>query len=150
MAEIVKTIGATGRDYATPTLWEADLDNAGIYTAADDARGDVYNDAVINDAFTINGGGGIGLTSRKLTVPSSERHDGTENTGSRIEYNGGAGGTLCLVAIGNTTVEWLEILPKMEFTLEVLEFDAINLRAELMGSNSRTSSVNYASGFQRQ
>ncbi len=36
------------------------------------------------------------------------------------------------------TVEWLEMLPKMEFTLEVLEFDAINPRAELMGYHSKS------------
>lgn len=34
------------------------------------------------------------------------------------------------------TVEWLDMLPKMEFTLEVLDFDAINLRMDLMGYRS--------------
>jgi hypothetical protein len=86
MATVTKTIGATGRDYSTLTAWEADLDNDTPYDAGDDAVGECYDDAdfdMQND-FTLDGGGTLGLNSVRLTVAEGERHDGTAGTGVRV------------------------------------------------------------------
>ena len=84
MATITKTIGTSGRDYSTVTLWEADLDDGGIYSASDDAVGEMYNDSTFSEKWTIDGGATIGLNSITLTVAESERHDGTAGTGVRF------------------------------------------------------------------
>jgi len=107
MATVTKSIGTTGRDYSTITLWEADLDNAAEYSASDDAVGECYNDSVFTENVTIDGGGTIGLSSIKLTVPEAERHDGTAGTGVRITQGGA--GTIFEVDQSNVTVEWIEI-----------------------------------------
>lgn len=41
-ATVTKTIGTSSRDYSTITLWEADLDDTGIYSSGDDAVGEMY------------------------------------------------------------------------------------------------------------
>jgi hypothetical protein len=105
MATITKTIGTTGRDYATIQLWDDDLDNASIYASGDIAVGTIYNDSEFTAGATIDGGGTIGLASRKLTVASASRHDGTAGSGARILNNQGG----IVIGIGNTTLEWLEI-----------------------------------------
>lgn len=84
MAVITKSIGATGRDYSTATLWEADLDNTTPYDAGDDAVGEMYDDSAFDESVTINGGGTLGLSSVKLSVAAAERHDGTAGTGARF------------------------------------------------------------------
>jgi len=109
MTTVTKTVGTTGRDYSTITLWEADLDNAAVYSAADDAVGECYDDSAFNESFTINGGGTIGLTSIKLSVAAGERHDGTAGIGSRIVRTSDTV-SIATVAVGvSTTIEWLEI-----------------------------------------
>ena len=111
MATITKSIGTSSRDYSTITLWEADLDDTGIYTSGDDAVGECYNDTAFDETFNINGGGGVGLNSVKLSVASGERHDGTEGSGARIVRTD----TNCLTISTPSgfnqkyTVEWLEI-----------------------------------------
>lgn len=89
MATITKTIGTAGRDYSTITLWEADLDDAGIYTSGDDAVGECYNDTTFDESPTVDGGGTIGLTSRTLKPAQGERHDGTAGTGVRLYKSSG-------------------------------------------------------------
>lgn len=84
MATVTRTIGTVGRDYATATLWEADLDNGAIYAAGDDAVGECYNDSFLDEEVTLNGGHSIGLNSVKLTSAAADRHDGT-NSGSSIK-----------------------------------------------------------------
>jgi hypothetical protein len=109
-ATVTKTIGTASRDYSTITLWEADLDNGAVYSASDDAVGEVYNDSAFDEDVNINGGGTIGLTSITLTVPSAERHDGTAGSGARIDRTGS--GITDLFAIASdmsVTIEWLEL-----------------------------------------
>jgi hypothetical protein len=55
MPTITKTIGTAGRDYSTISAWEADLDNGAIYTAADDAVGECYNDSTFTNSVTFDG-----------------------------------------------------------------------------------------------
>jgi hypothetical protein len=99
------SIGSTGRDYSTITLWEADLDDTTIYGAGANAVGECYNDSTFTDNnLTINGGGTVGLNSVTLSVNSASRHDGTAGTGATIQSYAGPG-----LSISNTTVEYLTI-----------------------------------------
>ena len=90
MATVTKTIGATGRDYATIVLWDADLDDASDYNADDDAVGVCYDDADfdMNGDITLDGGdlddGSGDLNVKTLTVAEGHRHDGTAGTGVRV------------------------------------------------------------------
>ena len=108
MATVTKTIGTDSRDYSTITAWEADLDNGAEYSSGDDAVGEIYNDSVFSETPTINGGGTVGLNTITLTVPSSERHDGTAGTGARI-VNSGANGLNFATTVSPNVVEWLEV-----------------------------------------
>lgn len=111
MAIVTKTIGTVGRDYATITLWEADLDNGAVYSAADDAVGECYNDSDFDESVTINGGGSIGLNSVKLSVAAGERHDGTAGTGVRMLRTGNLAFVVSTPSGFNENyiVEWLEV-----------------------------------------
>jgi len=111
MATVTKTIGTSARDYSTVTLWEADLDDSGIYSSGDDAVGELYNDSVFDEVVTINGGGTVGLNSRKLTSPVAERHDGTAGIGARIERVV-TNAFVMTLSIAPTTIEFIEILAK--------------------------------------
>ena len=104
---VVKSIGATGRDYATITLWEADLDSATHYQSGDIAVGECYDDADFNEYVTINGGATIGLAGIVLTAAESARHDGTPNSGVRIKPLSASGTVVAL----NTSLEgiWFEV-----------------------------------------
>ena len=68
----------------------------------------MYNDSVFNERFIIDGGGTVGLGSVKLTVPASQRHDGTEGNGARVQYTGTSSPTIVLKR-NDVTVEWLEL-----------------------------------------
>ncbi len=101
-----------GEAYSTITLWEADLDagtNAEVYKSGDDAQGEGYNNGTHDEAVTINGGGSIGLNSILLTVPESERHDGTEGSGTRIVRTGSLAFQITPGASRPITIEWWEI-----------------------------------------
>ena len=99
--------GVFKRTYSTISAWESDLDNTSYYSSSDDAIGEVYNDSVFDEQVIIESGGTVGLSSVKLTAPSSERHDGTEGTGARIQYTGSSTNSFVL-KINNVTVEFLE------------------------------------------
>lgn len=108
MATVTKTIGATGRDYSEINLWEADLDDTGIYSSGDDAVGECYADSDFTneESLVINGGTTVGLNSVKLTVAAGERHNGTADTGVRLLYS--SSGNLD-VDRNDCVVEWLDI-----------------------------------------
>ena len=112
MAKVTKTIGTSSRDYSTITAWEADLDSSaimgGIYSTGDDAVGECYNDSTFDEQVTIDGGGSVGLSSVKLTAPASERHNGTANSGVKIEYTGSTANSF-VIKRSQCTVEWLEL-----------------------------------------
>ena len=107
MPDVTTSIGTTSRDYSTITAWEADLDNSGIYSSADNAIGECYNDSAFDEAVTINGGGTVGLASVKLSVASSERHDGTAGTG--VSNVRSTVANMLAVSTGvPVTAEWVE------------------------------------------
>jgi hypothetical protein len=60
---------------------------------------------------TVDGGSTVGLNSITLTVPASERHDGTAGTGARIVRSGGSENPTIRMQSANInmTIEWLEI-----------------------------------------
>ena len=110
MAIVTKSIGSdVSRDYATITLWEADLDDGVIYSSGDDAVGECYNDGPFDESVTINGGGTVGLNSVTLSAASGERHDGTAGTGARIVRSTDVSTLLSISSSVETTFEWVEL-----------------------------------------
>ena len=114
MATVTETIGTTGRDHSTITLWAANHDDDPTYDSGDASVGEMYDDSDFNEDANIDGGGTIGLISIKLTVASAERHDGTANTGVIINrtVQGEATSIIKVVASilsGIITIEWLDI-----------------------------------------
>lgn len=107
MANIVKTIGTNGRDYSTISLWVNDLTNAGIYSSGDVAIGECYNDSPFNELINITGVLST-LNSIILTVPPSQRHNGTPGTGATITRNS-TGTVITCNVLKQITIEWLEI-----------------------------------------
>jgi hypothetical protein len=84
MGTVIKSIGTSGRDYSTITLWEADLDNGAVYASGDIAIGECYNDSAFDESFTINGGGTVGLANVILRAAAGNEHDGTAGSGARV------------------------------------------------------------------
>lgn len=114
MATVTKTIGTDGRDYSTIAAWAADLDEAAVYSAGDDAVGECYNDSVFEPTaeILIDGGGTIGLNSITLQPASGEGHDGTAGTGVRVYNSSGLGSSDAVITVTaplQTTVQDIEI-----------------------------------------
>lgn len=109
MATVKYSIGTSSRDYSTIAAWEADLDNSGLYSSGDVARGELYNDSVFDESVLINGGGTVGLASVTLTAAAGERHDGTAGTGARIVISVGADQTVITHGRTFVTTSWIEI-----------------------------------------
>ena len=82
---ITASIGTSSRDYSTITLWEADLDDTTIYGAGANAVGECYNDSTFVEGFVINGGATVALNSILLIPATGERHDGTADTGVKVQ-----------------------------------------------------------------
>ena len=133
MATVTKSIGTSSRDYSTITAWEADLDSSfmmgGIYASGDDAVGEVYNDSVFDETFTIDGGASVGLNSIKLTVASSDRHDGTAGSGARLIKSTTTAGYIVTIdtTVSPTTMEWLEISSSSTFNNSGSSSGAVHL-----------------------
>jgi hypothetical protein len=89
MATVTKSIGTNSRDYSTISAWEADLANSAIYSSGDEAVGECYNDSTFDEAFNIDDTGpAFGLSSITLKANSSDKHDGTPDSGVKITYSG--------------------------------------------------------------
>jgi len=100
--------GVFKRTYSTISAWESDLDNTSYYSSSDHAVGEAYDDSVFDEYIVIDSGGTVGLSSVKLTVPESERHDGTAGTGSRVAYTGSQSSSF-RIRRSQCTVEWIEL-----------------------------------------
>ena len=110
MATVTKTI-KSGGDYSTPAAWENDLDDSSIYSSGDTAIGEVSGDHELTAELLINGGGTVGLTQTRLTVPTADRHDGTAGSGVRFTFDMTGTRVLKLAyatADVQRTVEWIE------------------------------------------
>lgn len=104
MALVTKSIGTTGRDYSTWTLWEAALGGA-AGGAGNDARGESYNDSDFDETVSINDSTPDSIV---LTVAAGERHDGTAGTGVRMLASVGSRWIVLGVTSKECTVEWIE------------------------------------------
>ena len=101
MAIITKSIGTTGRDYTTVTLWEADHTALG----ANDLIGEMFNDSIFNEFVTFND---ATPTSVKLTSGAGEEHDGIALSGARFQLSSG-GLSILNIRISNFTLNLVEI-----------------------------------------
>jgi len=105
---VIKTIKSDGTgDYTTLVAWEADLDNVDIYDSGNIAIAEVYDLGSDYAGVVINGGDTVGLEKTIIRAPEGHRHDGTRNTGARIN----ASGSNCVTqnnAVG-LTVQWMEL-----------------------------------------
>ena len=82
------------RFYSTVNTWNDGLDNSAIYTTNDIAQGELYKDSdfTVNSTQYLNKGDGSGISDARLTVPVSQRHDGTAGSGVKFKL---AGSTVC-------------------------------------------------------
>lgn len=78
MADVVKTIGATGRDYATPALWIASVPANLVTSGNNNYRGECYNDAEFTGATTL-------LTISGFTTDSTHKVIFTAATGQSFQ-----------------------------------------------------------------
>lgn len=95
MAEVHKTINASGADYTTPALWEADI-------PADADVGDpwigTFTGAITVAVFTWNVSN-ANNAPHKLTVNDASYHAGQKSTGAMIRDTGGVAITISTPAI---------------------------------------------------
>ena len=109
------------RYYSTPTTWDAGLDDTGLYSSGDTAKGECYDDSdfSITAGITVDGGGTVGLDTVILSVPVGQRHDGTakEVGGSGVRFLWAAPGNNARSQIG------LKIDEAREAWVEWIDFD---------------------------
>ena len=79
------------RFYSTPGTWNADLENTGLYSSGDTAKGECYKDSALSQSSNLyvgsQGGNVTGITIAILSVAESQRHDGTAGTGYVINMS---------------------------------------------------------------
>ena len=75
------------RFYSTINTWNVGLDDSGLYTLNDIAQGELYKDSdfTINSTQYNNSGQDTGISDARLTVPVSQRHDGTAGSGVKFK-----------------------------------------------------------------
>jgi hypothetical protein len=87
MATVTKSIGS-GKDYSNIAAWISDLSNGAVYSSGDDAIGELY-DSSYDEGFVIDDSEfSLDLNSITLRANSSEKHDGTPDSGVKITYTG--------------------------------------------------------------
>jgi hypothetical protein len=101
MAAVNDTIGTTGRDFSTITLWETSLSAH----SGDDCTGTCYDDSDFNEAVTLND---TTPTSVVLTAAAGERHDGIANavSGSGVRILGAS--NRFVYSTPAAIVEWID------------------------------------------
>ena len=112
-AETVSKVCAVGdncsdENYNTLTAWE-DAKDGDLETDTRQETAEVYDDdGTITDTIQIDGSTTTAAYYMKITVPSAERHDGTEygGTGAKI-YSGNSYYDIIRVDDSYTVVEWL-------------------------------------------
>ena len=94
MSVNVSTIGSDPtRDYSAVSGWEAGQ-RGNFVTGTVIERGDMYNDSQLDDAVGFSASTTSALYYWLLRTPADERHDGTKDSGARIEYDGAFGETI--------------------------------------------------------
>jgi hypothetical protein len=79
-AEIVHTIGLTGRDYSSFTAWAA-AQTRDLVSADEIEHAECYNDGTITDTVDLDLWTTDSTRYVKISTPLSERHDGTIGSG---------------------------------------------------------------------
>lgn len=102
------------RDYSSIAAWDADLDNTNIYSSNDTGQGECYADSAFSQSGynQLNGGITVGLAKIILTVPVAQRHDGTADSGAKVNLTSGGRFVLWYKSgVGGPprTMEWLEL-----------------------------------------
>lgn len=98
------------RFYDSPAAWATDLGNAAVYASSDDAVGECHNDSAWTSSSDFVSISSLSsLSSAKLTVHPSSRHNGTAGSGARYVHNGSSALTPIVLGCNNLTIEWLEI-----------------------------------------
>jgi hypothetical protein len=108
MAAVSKTIGATARDYATITLWEA-ADGGGDGLGNDDCTGTIYDDATPS----LSENPEIDFSANSATLTANTKHDGNTTPGAGVVVQA-ASGALPVIWVsasdpGLVTIEWLDL-----------------------------------------
>ena len=79
------------RFYSTPGNWNSDLENTGLYSSGDTAKGECYKDSALSQTSILlvgsEGGTTTHITIAILSVAESQRHDGTAGTGYVINMS---------------------------------------------------------------
>jgi len=111
--EVVKTIGATGCDYATISSWEADTDNdcttgwgTGDYKDPCSPVGVCCDNGTYNETMHISGATTDSTHYRRLTVAPASRHNGTAYSGATVVNDAGYG---VKVSDKYAVFEWLVV-----------------------------------------
>ncbi len=75
------------RFYSTISTWNVGLDDSGLYTLNDIAQGELYKDSdfTLSSTQWNSGGQDTGISDARLTVPVSQRHDGTAGSGVKFK-----------------------------------------------------------------
>ena len=98
------------RFYTSMSGWQADLGNSDVYASSDDAVGECHNDSAWTSSSDFVNISSLGsLSSIKLTVHPSSRHNGAAGSGARFAHNGSSALTPIVLGCNNLTVEWLEV-----------------------------------------
>jgi len=107
MSTVVTTIGS-GKDYATPQLWEADFDYSDLYSSGDiaDGKADAGNYA---GQLLLNGGGVVGLGGFIFEPADGEYHDGTRGTGPIINHNDVGAAAISIFRDMTAVIRFIEV-----------------------------------------
>jgi len=100
------------RCFSSISTWEADLDTDVFYDSGDTAKGECYKDSDFSQSgeLIFNDGETIGLTTSILTVAEGQRHDGTADSGAKVNLTSGGRFKLETTSPNiNRTIEWLEL-----------------------------------------
>ena len=129
MADVVKTIRASGGDYSLLSAWEADIP-ADLVAVDESWIAECYNDWPdgLLDKVTIANITTSQTNSIVITSPPSERHDGTPGAGFRVINSSpptNVDGTI-VVNVPYVTVEYLEVINNNDDTVEPNQY-AISL-----------------------
>lgn len=105
------TINKTGEDYNTLELWEDDV-NGDLVTETRQETAEVYDDdGALQTELVIDGSTTNSTYYMKVTVPSSDRHNGTASSGARLynDWSSGTGNNVIYVLDNYTVIEWLVV-----------------------------------------
>ena len=102
------------RFYSTIDTWESGCDETTLYSSGDTAQGECYADSAlsVSSPVEMSSGRTSDIAKQILTVPVGQRHDGTADSGFKINSTGGNAAIKLMVDTVQPMyriVEWIEI-----------------------------------------